>query len=155
MSVARKMHLAAYLKTGPTASYVSAWRHPSAPLHEIWDAERCEHLARLLEHARFDAGFFADGLGLPDIYKNSYADFVGRGGQMSLIDPMAVLPLMARVTKHLVDLRVDLDAQPLVELRFLWELYQSSVDNYVVRAVDPDQAPASEPRSPMRRPRDP
>ena len=79
MSVARKMHLAAYLKTGPTASYVSAWRHPSAPLHEIWDAERCEHLARLLEHARFDAGFFADGLGLPDIYKNSYADFVGRG----------------------------------------------------------------------------
>ena len=58
----RKMHLVAYLKTGPTASYASAWRHPSAPLHDIWDAERYEHLARLLEHARFDAGFFA---GLP------------------------------------------------------------------------------------------
>ena len=38
------MHLAAYLKTGPTASYASAWRHPSAPLHDIWDAERYEHL---------------------------------------------------------------------------------------------------------------
>ena len=38
-------------------------------LHDIWDPERYEHLARLLEHARFDAGFFADGLGLPDLYK--------------------------------------------------------------------------------------
>src|SRR5260370_1149263 len=101
MPVTRKMHLVAYLKTGPTASYASAWRHPSAPLHDIWDAERYEHLARLLEHARFDAGFFADGLGLPDLYKNSFADYVGRGGQLSLIDPMTVLPLMARVTRHL------------------------------------------------------
>jgi FMN-dependent oxidoreductase (nitrilotriacetate monooxygenase family) len=70
-------------------------------LHDIWDAERYEHVARLLEHARFDAGFFADGLGLPDLYKNSFADYVGRGGQLSLIDPMTVLPLMARVTRHL------------------------------------------------------
>ena len=97
----RKMHLAAYLKTGPTASYASAWRHPSAPLHDIWEPERYEHLARTLEEARFDAGFFADGLGLPDIYRNTYADYIGRGGQASLLDPMAVLPLMARVTKHL------------------------------------------------------
>ena len=98
---ARKMHLVAYLKTGPTASYASAWRHPTASLHDIWDAERYEDAARLLEEARFDALFFADGLGLPDLYKNSFADYVGRGGQMSLIDPMTVLPLMARVTKHL------------------------------------------------------
>ena len=97
----RKMHLVAYLKTGPTASYASAWRHPSAALDDIWDAERYENLARLLEAARFDAGFFADGMGLPDIYKSSYADYVGRGGQLSLIDPMTVLPLMARVTRHL------------------------------------------------------
>ena len=101
MSPPRKMHLAAYLKTGPTASYASAWRHPAATLHDIWDGERYEHLARTLEDARFDAGFFADGLGLPDLYKNSYADYIGRGGQTSLIDPMTVLPLMARVTKHL------------------------------------------------------
>jgi FMN-dependent oxidoreductase (nitrilotriacetate monooxygenase family) len=95
------MHLVAYLKTGPTASYASAWRHPSASLHDIWDAERYESLARLLEAARFDAGFFADGMGLPDIYRGSYADYVGRGGQLSLLDPMTVLPLMARVTRHL------------------------------------------------------
>lgn len=41
-----------------------------------------------------------------------------------------------------VDLRVDLSAQPLVQLRFLWELYQPTADAYVVRAVDPDNAPS-------------
>ena len=35
-------------------------------MHDIWDAERYEHLARMLEEARFDAAFFADGMGLPD-----------------------------------------------------------------------------------------
>ena len=90
------MHLVAYLKTGPTASYASAWRHPAAPLDDIWDPERYEHVARVLEEARFDAAFFADGLGLPDLYRNSFADFIGRGGQTSLLDPMTVLPLMAR-----------------------------------------------------------
>jgi len=101
MSVPRKMHLVAYLKTGPTASYASAWRHPSAPLHDIWDAERYEHLARLLEHARFDAGFFADGLGLPDCTRAASPTMSGAAAQLSLIDPMTVLPLMARVTRHL------------------------------------------------------
>ena len=42
-----------------------------------------------------------------------------------------------------VDLRVDLNSQPLVEMRFLWELYEPSADNYVVRAVDPDKAPGA------------
>jgi FMN-dependent oxidoreductase (nitrilotriacetate monooxygenase family) len=101
LAAPRKMHLVAYLKTGPTASYASAWRHPAAPLHNLRDPERYEHLARVLEEARFDAGFFADGLGVPDIYKNSFADYLGRGGQLSLLDPMTVLPLMARVTTRL------------------------------------------------------
>jgi uncharacterized Ntn-hydrolase superfamily protein len=39
-----------------------------------------------------------------------------------------------------VDLRVDLDPRPLVQLRFLWELYQPTADDYVVRAVNPDGA---------------
>jgi FMN-dependent oxidoreductase (nitrilotriacetate monooxygenase family) len=95
------MHLCAYLKTCATASYAPAWRHPAAPLHDIWEPERYEHLARMLEAARFDAAFFADGLGAPDLYRGSYADYLGRGGQISLLDPMTVLPLMARVTTHL------------------------------------------------------
>ena len=98
---ARKMHLVAYLKTAPTASYAPGWRHPAATLKDLWTPERYEHLARVLEDACFTAAFFADGLGVPDIYRDSYADYLGRGGQVSLLDPMMVLPLMARVTRHL------------------------------------------------------
>ncbi len=101
MVAARKMHLCAYLKTCATASYAPAWRHPAAALHDIWEPERYEHLARTLEAARFDAAFFADGLGVSDLYRGSYADYLGRGGQTSLLDPMTVLPLMARATTHL------------------------------------------------------
>jgi FMN-dependent oxidoreductase (nitrilotriacetate monooxygenase family) len=101
LATARKMHLVAYLKTGPTASYASAWRHPAAPLNDLWEPARYEHLARTLEAARFDAGFFADGMGVPDIYRNSFADYLGRGGQLSLLDPMIVVPMMARVTTRL------------------------------------------------------
>ena len=75
MPVTRKMHLVAYLKTGPTASYASAWRHPSAPLHDIWEPSATSTWRGCSKHARFDAGFFADGLGLPDFYKNSFADY--------------------------------------------------------------------------------
>jgi FMN-dependent oxidoreductase (nitrilotriacetate monooxygenase family) len=95
------MHLVAYLKTGPSASYPGGWRHPTASLDDLFEPERYEHIARVLESALFDACFFADGLGLPDLYKNSFDDYVGRGGQLSLLDPMVVLPLMARATRHL------------------------------------------------------
>lgn len=41
----------------------------------------------------------------------------------------------------LVNLRVDLDPQPLTRLRFLWEIYEPQVDFYRIRAVDPENAP--------------
>jgi FMN-dependent oxidoreductase (nitrilotriacetate monooxygenase family) len=97
----RQMHLVAYLKTGPTANHPGAWRHPAATLHDIFEPERYEHLARVLEDARFDAGFFADTFGLPDIHGGGYDTYLGLGGQITYLDPMAVLPLMARVTRHL------------------------------------------------------
>ncbi len=97
----RRMKLVAYLKTGPTASHAGGWRHPGAALHDIFDPRRYEALARTLEDARFDAGFFADTFGIPDVYGGSFRTYVERGGQISYLDPMLVLPLMARVTEHL------------------------------------------------------
>jgi FMN-dependent oxidoreductase (nitrilotriacetate monooxygenase family) len=97
----RKMNLVAYLMAGPSASYPSTWRHPSATLDDLFEPARWEQLAKVMEYARFDACFFADSLGLPDLYKASHADYIGRGGQLSLLDPMTLLPLMARVTSHL------------------------------------------------------
>ena len=101
MTAARRMKLVAYLKTGPTASHAGGWRHPAAALHDIFDPARYEQLARTLEAARFDAGFFADTFGIPDVYCGDFRTYVERGGQISYLDPMLVLPLMARATRHI------------------------------------------------------
>ena len=101
MPTQRRMNLVAYLKTGPTANHPGGWRHPEADLHDIFEPTRYEHLARVLENARFDAGFFADTFGLPDLHRGGYETYLGFGGQITYLDPMAVLPLMARVTSRL------------------------------------------------------
>jgi uncharacterized Ntn-hydrolase superfamily protein len=62
------------------------------------------------------------------------------GGEWKQLKSSALL-VVHRESFPFVDLRVDLHAQPLVELRFLWELYQPQAEGYVVRAVDPDKAP--------------
>ncbi|WP_209443071.1 NtaA/DmoA family FMN-dependent monooxygenase [Falsiroseomonas frigidaquae] len=95
------MHLVAYLKTGPTANHPGGWRHPEAALHDIFTPERYEHIARVLEDACFDACFFADLLGLPDIHGGNFDAYLRKGGQISYLDPMTVLPVMGRVTRHL------------------------------------------------------
>ncbi len=101
MSARPRMKLVAYLKTGPTASHAGGWRHPASALHDIFDPRRYEQLAMTLEAACFDACFFADTFGIPDVYGDNFRTYVERGGQISYLDPMLVLPLMARVTQHL------------------------------------------------------
>lgn len=61
------------------------------------------------------------------------------GGELKQIKS-AGLVVVHRESFPFVDLRVDLDPRPLVQLRFLWELYQPTADDYVLRAVDPDHA---------------
>jgi uncharacterized Ntn-hydrolase superfamily protein len=62
------------------------------------------------------------------------------GGELKQVKSAGLL-VVHREAFPYVDLRVDLSAQPLVELRFLWELYRPEAETYVVRAVDPDKAP--------------
>ena len=42
----------------------------------------------------------------------------------------------------LVDLRVDWSEQPVSQLRQCWEVYLPQMDDYVMRALDPQSAPA-------------
>ena len=53
------------------------------------------------------------------------------------------LLVVERESFPLVDLRVDFDPQPLVQLRWLWENYEPSAKLYVERAINPDGAPGA------------
>lgn len=66
------------------------------------------------------------------------------GGELKQAKSAALLVVHTQ-SFPLVDLRVELNPQPLIELRFLWELYRPQVDLYVKRALDPDRVPYPEP----------
>ena len=62
------------------------------------------------------------------------------GGEPKQVKSAALL-VVERESFPLIDLRVDYDSQPLVQLRWLWEIYEPSVKLYVDRAVNPDSVP--------------
>jgi len=65
------------------------------------------------------------------------------GGERQQVKSAALLVVYEQPFP-LVDLRVELAPQPLVELRFLWELYRPQLELYVRRAIDPDSVPYPE-----------
>ena len=65
------------------------------------------------------------------------------GGENQQVKSAALLVVHEQLFP-LVDLRVELNPQPLVELRFLWELYRPQMALYVQRAIDPDSVPYPE-----------
>lgn len=96
----RKMHFVAFLLAGPTAHHHGAWRHPEADLG-VFAPEWHEHVARVLEAGKFDSLFFADILGLYDLYGGSFATILRYGGQMGLLDPIPLLSIMSRATSRI------------------------------------------------------
>ncbi|MFT9016879.1 MAG: NtaA/DmoA family FMN-dependent monooxygenase [Acetobacter sp.] len=99
--MSKTMNLFAYLKTGPTALHPAGWRHPEATLGDILKPSRYENIARTFEDACFDGCFFADLQGLYDIHAGGYDAYVRYGGQISYLDPMTVLPVMAAATRYI------------------------------------------------------
>ena len=65
------------------------------------------------------------------------------GGELKQVKS-AALVVVHEQPFPLVDLRVELNPQPLAELRFLWELYRAQLELYVRRAIDPDSVPYPE-----------
>jgi uncharacterized Ntn-hydrolase superfamily protein len=50
----------------------------------------------------------------------------------------AHLLVVERESFPLVDLRVDWHDEPIAELRSLWNRYAPQVNDYLIRALDPD-----------------
>ena len=64
-----------------------------------------------------------------------------RGGEAGPIHSAGLL-IVREVSWPIVDLRVDWsDADPVAELARVWEIYAPQIDDYVRRAIDPDEAP--------------
>jgi uncharacterized Ntn-hydrolase superfamily protein len=62
------------------------------------------------------------------------------GGELKQVKSSALV-VVHEQSFPLVDLRVELDPQPLAKLRFLWELYRPQAELYVRLALDPDSVP--------------
>ncbi|MFZ6847700.1 LLM class flavin-dependent oxidoreductase [Undibacterium sp. RuRC25W] len=77
------------------------WRHPRDKSDQYTNAQHWTELARLLEYGLFDALFLADVLGVYDVYQGSADTALKHGIQLPLNDPLALVPLMANVTRHL------------------------------------------------------
>jgi len=65
------------------------------------------------------------------------------GGELKQVKS-AALVVVHEQSFPLVDLRVELNPQPLAQLRFLWELYRPQLELYVRRAINPDSVPYPE-----------
>ncbi|WP_234823918.1 LLM class flavin-dependent oxidoreductase [Agrobacterium vitis] len=100
MADKRKMRLVAFLKAGPTSHHHGMWRHPETD-NGFLDPAWYEQLAQTLERGFFDCLFFADVMGLYDYYNGNFNTFVSKGGALSLLDPIPILAMMSRVTKHI------------------------------------------------------
>jgi uncharacterized Ntn-hydrolase superfamily protein len=83
-----------------------------------------------------------DSQSLPERLMRAIEAGQAAGGELKQLKSAALL-VVHRENFAFVDLRVDLSPQPLIELRYLWELYEPSADTYVVRALEPDKAPGA------------
>ena len=77
------------------------WTHPRDQSSRYKELTYWTELARSLEAALFDGIFFADVLGVYDVYGGN-ADAALRGAvQVPVNDPMMLIPAMAAATRHL------------------------------------------------------
>ncbi|HSI67300.1 MAG TPA: LLM class flavin-dependent oxidoreductase [Planococcus sp. (in: firmicutes)] len=78
------------------------WKHEDSKRHRGYkDLNYWISLAKLLEKGKFDAVFFADVLGIYDVYQQKKAPSIRDGLQVPLNDPALLVSAMASVTEHL------------------------------------------------------
>lgn len=77
------------------------WRHPRDQERRYVDLDYWVSLAQTLERGRFDAIFFADVLGVYDVYGGSADAALVDAVQVPVNDPLPLIPAMASVTEHL------------------------------------------------------
>ncbi|MGI8392740.1 NtaA/DmoA family FMN-dependent monooxygenase [Leucobacter sp. W1038] len=86
------MHLIGWFAAGPIAYHQGGWRHPDSELG-FFNAAQLAKWAKVLEDAKFDAVFFADGAE----FDSDYA----KRGHFHLLDLVPVASIIAHETSNL------------------------------------------------------
>lgn len=78
-----------------------SWTHPDSQRHRYTDLDFWLERSKLLEEAGFDALFFADVLGVYDVYRSSQAPAVAGAVDFPLNDPFVLVSAMLTNTRNL------------------------------------------------------
>jgi len=136
--------LAAIDLAGRTAHYTGA---EALGISAGIDGENCVAVGNLLDNAAvpeaMTAGFAGDGgKFLADHLIAGLRAGLDAGGEAGPVRSAALL-VTGEVSWPIINLRVDWsEGDPIAELVALWEAYQPQMDDYVIRALDPDAAPS-------------
>ncbi len=101
MSTLRPLIFNAFEMNGVGYYAQGSWTHPDAERHRYKDLDYWVERARFLDNAGFTALFFADVLGIYDVYRQSPDPAIEGAVDFPLNDPFMVIPAMMAVTRHL------------------------------------------------------
>jgi len=96
----RQVHFVAFLQAQNCTTIPASWRHPDART-DSYSPQYYQHIARVLEEGKFDAGFFDDRLAMPDMFGGDHAHTVENGIRCVKLDAATCLMTMAAATTHL------------------------------------------------------
>ena len=126
MSSPKQIHLNAFDMACVGHIQQGLWRHPRDQSMRYTELDYWTDYAKRLEAGLFDGIFFADVVGVYDVYGGS-ADAALRGAvQVPVNDPTLVIPAMAAVTRHL---SFGVTANLTYEQPFLFARRMSTLDH--------------------------
>ena len=91
----RRMILSAFF-FNPQGDHRISWRHPKAPLREVFDLPYFQSLAAIAEAAKLDALFVADHVGMWDTYESNVTHYAN-----PRLEPITLLSALAAVTSKI------------------------------------------------------
>jgi long-chain alkane monooxygenase len=96
-----RLRLNAFTQNTISHIHPGQWVRPESRQVEFNTLDPWLELARILERGKFDAIFFADGIGVHDSYGGSRDVSIEEGLHFPINDPSLLIPAMATVTEHL------------------------------------------------------
>lgn len=98
--MAKQILTNAFWMASPSQHWAGLWAHPESNSHNYTELGFWQDLALTAERGLIDAVFFADTLGVLEIYEGKPDAVMRSGGMFPANDPMMLIPAMASVTEN-------------------------------------------------------